>query len=73
MAVPKPMPLGHAFDARIICGREYFDQRFVTDLVHADHPDSLRTVDDLKGWLESKRLAKVRQDQGRADRPRDWA
>jgi hypothetical protein len=50
--------LGHAFDARIICGREYFDQRFVTDLVHADHPDSLRTVDDLKGWLESKGLPK---------------
>lgn len=51
--------LGQAFDARIICGKEYFAARYAQELTHADHPDSLRTVDDLKGWLEERSLAKT--------------
>lgn len=51
--------LGHAFDARIICGKDYFAAHYAAALSHADHPDSLRTVDDLKGWLETKGLPKT--------------
>ncbi len=51
--------LGQAFDARIICGKDYFSARYVPALTHADHPDSLRTMDDLKSWLETKGLPKT--------------
>jgi hypothetical protein len=51
--------LGQAFDARIICGREYFGERYAPTITHADYADSLRTVDDLKGWLEERGLKKT--------------
>ncbi len=51
--------LGQAFDARIICGPEYFAARYARALSHADHPTSLRTADDLKGWLEDRGLPKT--------------
>lgn len=50
--------LGKAFDARIICGKEYFEANYAVELTHADHPDSLRTADDLRGWLEARELKK---------------
>lgn len=56
--------LGQAFDARIICGRDYFNARYAQELTHADHPGDLRTMDDMKAWLESVGLKKTgRKDE----------
>ena len=57
--------LGKAFDARIICGKDYFYSRYVPAITHADYPNSLKTADDLKGWLEEhglKKTAKTKQE-----------
>lgn len=51
--------LGQAFDARIICGKDYFAARYAQQLTHSDHPDSLRTTDDLKGWLATEGLPRT--------------
>lgn len=50
--------LGKAFDARIICGKEYFDAHYAPELTHADHPKSLRTADDIRAWLVEQGLPK---------------
>lgn len=51
--------LGQAFDARIICGTDYFRAKYVPEITHAGYPKSLRTADDLKGWLEERGLKKT--------------
>ena len=51
--------LGKAFDARIICGKAYFDAHFVSEISLADYPGALKTMDDLKGWLEERGLKKT--------------
>lgn len=55
--------LGQAFDARIICGAEYFAARYARAMTHADHPKSLRTADDMKGWLEERGLPKTAKNK----------
>lgn len=50
--------IGKAYHARILEGRETFLTRFAPDLDPKDFPGVLRTVDDLKGWLEAKGLPK---------------
>jgi hypothetical protein len=59
--------LGTAFDARIICGKDYFNARYVPQLEKTD--GVLVTDDDLKTWLTEKGLpTKGKRKQERIDR-----
>lgn len=44
--------LGHAYDTRILEGKEAFDARFAVGLDNADHPDALVTLSDINEKLE---------------------
>lgn len=49
--------LGKAFDARIICGKEYFAKHYAEAFVPPE--GTLRSMDDLKKWLEDRGLPKT--------------
>ncbi len=53
------LEMGAAFDARIICGREYFYQHYGPTISAADYPDALRTSSDMEKWLEARGLPKT--------------
>lgn len=52
--------MGQAFDARIICGKDYFYSKYAEAISHSDpeFKDCLRTTDDMRGWLEDMGLPK---------------
>lgn len=51
--------LGKAFDARIVCGKEYFYSKYAPSISPADYPNCLRTMDDMRKWLEENGLPKT--------------
>ncbi len=51
--------MGKAFDARIVCGKEYFYSKYVPAISPADYPNCLRTMDDMRKWLEDAGLPKT--------------
>ena len=52
--------MGKAFDARIICGKDYFYARYAPAISPADpaYKGVLRTADDLREWLETRGYGK---------------
>lgn len=54
------MTMGKAFDARIVSGKEFFYRRYAPAISHSDdqYKDSLRTTEDMRGWLEARGLPK---------------
>lgn len=49
--------LGKAFDARIICGKDYFDARYAPAFMAPE--GCLKTKDDMETWLQDRGLPKA--------------